>query len=123
MKKLFLVALLVLAQTTSAMAVTSGPTSCPAGTTRTGHSGSGRGGGYHITYICVPNSCKTPWGTTVASGNSYVAYQSATVAYPNTCVSETVSCSYGQLSANLGYTNPTCTETIPNIGGDGPNGN
>lgn len=122
MKKILLVALLLVAQTSYALAVTSGPTSCPAGYTRVGHSGSGRGGGYHTTYTCNPNPCGLPWGGMIASGSSYVAYQSASVAYPDTCVSETVSCTAGQLSANLGYTNPSCTETMPSTGGNGGSG-
>lgn len=109
MKKTLIIAAVLSLYAAKAMAV---PT-CPAGTTLHAHSGSGRGGGYHTTYTCDANSCRTPWGTSVASGSSFTSYQTSSVAYPNVCVSETVSCSYGVLSSSLGYANPTCSVTYP----------
>jgi hypothetical protein len=64
------------------------PSSCPAGTHRVCHSGSGRGGGYHSTCTCVANPppvCVTSYGSRVASGSSVTLYDTLTATYPDTC--------------------------------------
>lgn len=55
-----------------------------------------------VTYL----ACNSPWGTTMNNGDSIVAYQSASVTSPATCVSETRTCSNGILSGS--YTSQTC---------------
>ncbi len=54
-------------------------------------------------------TCNLPWGGTIADGASVTAYQTALVAQPTTCSSETRSCSNGVLSGS--YTNQACTAT------------
>src|SRR3989338_9115805 len=52
-------------------------------------------------------SCPTPWGTTVTHGGYVTAYQTSSVAAGSSCVSQTRTCSNGQLSGT--YTYQTCT--------------
>jgi hypothetical protein len=62
--------------------------SCPAGTHRVCHGGSGRGGGYHSTCTCVANPpplCVTSYGSQVAPGSPVTLYDALTVTYPDTC--------------------------------------
>ncbi|OGG56266.1 hypothetical protein A2680_00600, partial [Candidatus Kaiserbacteria bacterium RIFCSPHIGHO2_01_FULL_55_37] len=52
-------------------------------------------------------SCPTPWGTTVTHGGYVTAYQTSSVAAGSSCVSQTRTCTNGQLSGT--YTYSTCT--------------
>lgn len=56
-------------------------------------------------------NCTAPWGGSVSSGTSITAFQAASVAYGNTCVSENRTCTNGTLSGS--YTNQTCTVGSP----------
>jgi Tfp pilus assembly protein PilV len=53
------------------------------------------------------NNCATPWGTTVADGSSATAYQTSSVPYGQSCVSESRICSNGNLSGSYSY--QTCS--------------
>jgi type IV pilus modification protein PilV len=68
---------------------------------------------------CTGPVCTLPWGGSIASGASVMAYSSATVAYPGTCasVSSTLYCTNGSLP--IGYTNQSCSVvcTVPAING------
>lgn len=81
-------------------------------------------GGYYLyeTYgvyrNCCPNGyvadvascyapCGLPWGGSITHGASVTAYQSASVAYGSSCVSQTRTCSNGSLSGS--YVNSACT--------------
>ena len=58
------------------------------------------------TFSCpapATQSCTTPWGTTVASGGSVTAYQTASVAAGQTCASQTRTCTNGVLSGTYAY--------------------
>lgn len=69
----------------------------------------------NLTNTYTPSGCTgTPWGD-VLNGYSNTAYQSASVTYPSTCVSETRTCTSGILSGS--YTNTSCSITylIPTI--------
>ncbi len=63
------------------------------------------------TAVAPPASCTLPWGGTIASGTSVVAYQSANVASGGSCVSENRLCVNGVLSGS--YTNQSCTVASP----------
>src|SRR3989344_4825066 len=52
-------------------------------------------------------SCPTPWGTTVTHRGYVTAYQTASVAAGSSCVSQTRTCTNGQLSGT--YTHQNCT--------------
>lgn len=65
-------------------------------------------------------SCTLPWGGTLASGFSVIAYQSSSVASPSSCTSQTRTCTNGTLSGT--YTNQTCTVTYACLGGIPANG-
>src|SRR3989344_1158615 len=52
-------------------------------------------------------SCPTPWGTTVTHGGYVTAYQTSSVAAGSSCVSQTRTCTNGQLSGS--YTYASCT--------------
>lgn len=54
-----------------------------------------------------PNSCATPWGTTVVDGGSVVAFQNATEACGGSCTMETRVCNNGTLTGS--YTNQNCS--------------
>lgn len=54
-----------------------------------------------------PNSCTTPWGTTVVDGGSVVAFQNATEACGGSCTMETRVCNNGTLTGS--YTNQNCS--------------
>src|SRR3989344_6233098 len=56
--------------------------------------------------VTSQTSCVTPWGTTVANGNSVTAHITSSVAYGSACTSETRTCTNGQLSGS--YTYSTC---------------
>ena len=75
---------------------TGGTTSCPVGYTGT----------YPNCVAPQAQSCATPWGTTVANGNSVTAHITSSVAYGSACTSETRTCTNGQLSGS--YTYSTC---------------
>lgn len=51
--------------------------------------------------------CTLPWGGTISTGISATAYQSATVPYGDSCVSETRTCTSGTLSGT--YTHEACS--------------
>ena len=60
-----------------------------------------------LTVNPTTNPCTgTPWGT-IAHGNSVTAYQTPSVPYGNSCVSETRTCNNGTLTGS--YTNTSCT--------------
>ena len=62
--------------------------------------------------LCVPpGSCQTPWATWVSNGSNTTAYQSATVPFGSSCVSQTRSCSSGTLSGSYNF--PSCTVNAP----------
>ena len=71
------------------------------------------GNSMRVTYtINSPSvSCTTPWGATVANGAPVTAYQTATVPYGNSCVSQTRTCNNGTLSGS--YSNQSCTVDPP----------
>lgn len=53
--------------------------------------------------------CTTPWGTTIASGSSVTAYQTANVPFGGTCSSQSRHCNSGALSGTYSYQNCTVT--------------
>ncbi len=57
--------------------------------------------------VTVNSTCTDPQGGTVASGGSVTEYQSATVPFGNSCVSESRTCTNGTLSGS--YTNASCS--------------
>lgn len=57
---------------------------------------------------CGGEGCDLPWGESISHGQSVTAYESSSVACGEGCVSQTRSCSYGDLSGS--YTNQSCTE-------------
>ena len=67
------------------------------------------------TYTSDTNSCSlascTFNGNTIASGNSVTAYQSSSVSYGQSCVSQTRTCTNGTLSGS--YTYGSCTVDAP----------
>ncbi len=64
--------------------------------------------------IAADLACDTPWGTTLLSGASATAYQSASVNAGSACVSEERLCSNGVLLGN--YINQTCEIlSVPNV--------
>jgi peptidoglycan hydrolase-like protein with peptidoglycan-binding domain len=74
-----------------------------------GGGGSGGGGGGPPTQ---PTNCT--WnGRTVQSGQSITAYQSSTVPYGQSCVSQARTCLNGALSGDPSYHYPSCTPTSP----------
>lgn len=58
----------------------------------------------------TPVNCSLD-GTTVADGSSATAYQSSSVSFGTSCVSETRSCTTGSLSGTYQYA--SCSESIP----------
>ena len=54
----------------------------------------------------IPFTCPLSWGGSLSSGKSVSAYQSPTVPYGSTCISETRTCSNGTLSGT--YANKSC---------------
>jgi Tfp pilus assembly protein PilV len=56
---------------------------------------------------CTTGNCSLPWGGSIANNVTVNAYQAATVAYGNSCVSETRNCTNSALSGS--YQNQTCT--------------
>lgn len=56
-------------------------------------------------------SCTTPWGTSLTSGASTLAFKDAAVTPGNSCVSETRVCSNGNLSGTFG--NQNCVAESP----------
>lgn len=61
---------------------------------------------YTSCVVASPVDCTAPWGGTVLHGNSTTTYQSSSVAYGSSCVSQSRTCSNGVLSGS--YTNRTC---------------
>jgi len=59
-------------------------------------------------------TCDLPWGGSIASGSSVVAYQSPSVNSPAVCVSQNRNCNDGTLSGS--YTNQSCTVNPANSG-------
>ncbi|MDD2565775.1 MAG: InlB B-repeat-containing protein, partial [Candidatus Gracilibacteria bacterium] len=59
---------------------------------------------------CVPASCTTPWGATVANGASVTAYSATSATSPTTCASiaQQRTCTNGVLSNT--YNNNICTD-------------
>jgi len=57
--------------------------------------------------VNAPLSCSLPWGGTITHGQSVTAYQSSSVPYGNSCVSQTRSCDNGSLSGS--YTYASCS--------------
>ncbi len=53
-----------------------------------------------------PSACVLPWGGSIASGSSVVAYLLSAVISPATCTSQTRNCTNGTLSGS--YTNQNC---------------
>lgn len=56
--------------------------------------------------VAPPNPCTLPWGGTLQSGSGVTAYAAASVAYGNTCSSQTRTCTNGTLSGS--YTHASC---------------
>jgi peptidoglycan hydrolase-like protein with peptidoglycan-binding domain len=56
-------------------------------------------------------SCMTPWGAALASGVATTSYQSAAVAFGQSCVSELRTCTDGSLSGSYRY--PSCVPAAP----------
>ncbi len=88
-----------------------GSTTVAPGTTTT-YSGSAGGAGGTASCsgsrtLSVNQSCSLPWGGTIANGQSVTAYQASSVAYGNSCVSQTRTCTNGTLSGT--YTNQSCS--------------
>ncbi|MDX2096040.1 MAG: type II secretion system protein [Alphaproteobacteria bacterium] len=52
-------------------------------------------------------SCALPWGGSLASGSSVLAYQTSSVTCGNSCVSQSRTCTNGSLSGS--YTNASCS--------------
>ncbi|MBU4142683.1 hypothetical protein KJ590_01635, partial [Patescibacteria group bacterium] len=63
--------------------------------------------GSFTTPNCVPASCTTPWGTSLASGSSVTAYSASSVPCGSTCASQTRTCTNGSLSGS--YTSQSCS--------------
>ncbi len=61
--------------------------------------------------VAQPTSCTLPWGGTVASGASVTAYQTSSVPYGTSPVSEQRTCTNGVLSGS--YTFSSCTVGQP----------
>jgi hypothetical protein len=88
MKKTWFKILLLMAMSPIAWSITTGPSTCPDGSTRHCQGGSGRGGGYRTTCTCVQNpppSCVAPSGNSVVSGNVIYTYSVAAVTVPDDC--------------------------------------
>ena len=64
-----------------------------------------------VSNTCTGNTCALPWGGTLASGQSVTAYSTQTMAYGQTCVSQTRTCTNGVLSGS--YTFQNCTVSPP----------
>lgn len=59
--------------------------------------------------VVAPAACTLPWGGSIASGNSTVAYQASSVMSPLTCVSQSRLCTNGTFDGT--YTNQSCSVT------------
>jgi len=57
------------------------------------------------------NVCNLPWGGTIASGQSVIAYQALSVAFGGSCIFETRTCTNGVLSGSFTFQN--CTINPP----------
>lgn len=65
--------------------------------------------GSYVNKSCVvaaATSCTTPWGSTLSNSLSVKAYESPSVSFGSTCVSETRTCNNGTLSGT--YVNKSC---------------
>ncbi len=69
--------------------------------------GGGSGGGAAV--------CQLPWGGTTPNGSSVTAYQTATVPYGATPVSETRVCSKGVLSGSYAYSSCAVDSPVPTV--------
>lgn len=58
-----------------------------------------------------PADCSAPWGGTIDHGSSVTVYQSASVPYGSSCVSESRTCDDGALAGS--YTHQSCTVDPP----------
>ena len=73
----------------------------------------------NLTYTVVapaspppaPTSCNLPWGGSISSGSSVLAYQNSSVPFGNVCVSENRVCNNGILSGT--FTNQNCVVGLP----------
>lgn len=65
----------------------------------------------------APAACTLPWGGTLAHGSSVTAYQTASVPYGSSCISQSRACNNGTLSGS--YTHQGCTVAPPPSGGGG----
>ncbi len=70
--------------------------------------GSGGSNGWHAATLTVYQPCSWNSGS-VTNGNSVTAYQASTVAYNNTCTSQTRTCSNGTLSGSYQYASCSVT--------------
>lgn len=64
---------------------------------------------------CTGPVCTTPWGASVASGGQVTAFQTATVAFPSNCTSETRFCNNGSLSGSFSQQSCSRICTVPNL--------
>lgn len=69
------------------------------------------------TVLPPSTDCALPWGGTLPHGNSVTAYQSATVPFGSSCVSQSRTCNNGVLSGSYQYqncsVNPPADCTLP----------
>ncbi|SCZ34063.1 hypothetical protein [Afifella marina] len=80
----------------------------------TGHLSTSASGPIAVTTISGNASgwaCDLPWGSTLSDGQNVTAYQTASVPFGSNCVSETRSCTGGELSGS--YTHQTCNAEAP----------
>lgn len=61
--------------------------------------------------VTAPLNCTDPWGAALAHGSSVTAYQSASVPYGSTCVSQARTCTNGVVSGS--YASKTCAVSKP----------
>lgn len=75
--------------------------------TRTCTNGTLSGSGSYWAARCTAN-CTTPWSSSVVAGGTVTAYETSSVEYGGTCVSENRMCTNGTLSGT--YRNPKCAD-------------
>lgn len=53
--------------------------------------------------VALPVACTSPWGATIISGNSIIAYKNASVPFGSVCEAQQRDCLNGNLSGSYGY--------------------
>lgn len=66
---------------------------------------------YSDCTVAPAAACNTPWNATIVSGSSVTAYQTDSVAYGQSCASQSRSCMNGSLSGTYNY--ETCSVAAP----------